>query len=282
MRISIAILVAFLLVACGGGGSSTPAPTAAALQKGLIQPSDRVVPSTGYDLQIRPLTEPDPATSVLAQSKLPGTVILWVGVTKQTGFATFPAFVAQAAKYPNIRYAYLYDEVFWTGATAIGLDEPAILQAAAVAHQTNLKTVVTILPDVILDAAFKMVDVNAFDLIAIDVYPLSRPHDAGQLGACKYGDGGNLYSSLFYCAALKLRAQGFRGEIWYMPEGFGLHSVSDADLLDKLTLQRATIDQAAALGAAGVIPFGFYMGLDPTEPDLYQLAGTPFESLVTP
>lgn len=276
--------IAALLAGCGGGSSEPLAPVPVALPLALMQPSDRVMPDPGYALQIQPLSEPDPATSVLAQSKLPGNVILWAGFTKGAGFAAFPAFVAQARQYPQITHAYVYDELFWSlaGQTVIGLDEAAVLQAAQVAHAAGLKSVVTILPDVILDPAFRLQDINAFDVISIDVYPSARPHDASQLGSCKYNS--NLYSNLLFCSIQKLRAMGFRGDVWYIYQAFGVHSETEALLREQLTQQRETIGDAAKLGASGLVPWGLYLGADAiaNEPFLYQLAGTPLESLVRP
>lgn len=282
-RLCLLAIVA-LLAGCGGGSSEPSAPVSIALPWAMVQPSDRVMLDPGYSLQIQPLSELDPATSVLAQSKLPGNVILWAGFTKGAGFSTFPAFVEQAKKYPKITHAYIYDELFWSlqAKTVIGLDEVAVLQAAKVAHDAGLKTVVTILPGVILDPAFRLADINAFDVIAIDVYPSSRPHDASQLGSCKYND--NLYSNLLFCSIQKLRAMGFRGDAWHIFQSFGVHTETDALLREHLTLQRETIRDAEKIGAAGLVPFGLYLSAETiaNEPFLYQLAGTPLESLVRP
>lgn len=284
MRVAFLTLI-LLLSGCGGGGNppAPVAPAAPVLLKALVQPSDRVVDGAGYDLQIQPLAEPDPAASVLAQSRLGGNVMLWAGFTKGEGFDRFPAFVEQARKYPNITHAYVYDELFWTGQeTVIGLDEAAILQAAQLARAAGLKTVVTLMPDVVLDPAFRLADGNAFDAIGLDVYPSARPHIVSQLGTCRYSD--NLYSNLFYCAARKLRAQGYTGQIWYVYQAFGSHQETADQLRRELTLQRETINDAARLGADGIVPWGLHLGAEQiaAEPFLYQLAGTDLEGLVAP
>jgi hypothetical protein len=236
-------------------------------------------------MQIQALVEPDPATSVLAQSKLGPNVMLWAGDTKLKGFAEFPAFVAQATKYGNIVHAYVYDELFWSGTgVEIGRHETAALGAAKTTRDAGLKPVVVILPDVILDPAFKVSDINAFDVIGIDVYPSIRPRDASQLGTCKYKDGANLYSSLLHCSVQKLRAQGYTGDIWYLYQGFGLHSLPVAELTAQLKKQRETIAAAADIGAVGLMSWGEFLGAPEIarEPDLYPLAGTPLAALLVP
>lgn len=278
---------ALILAGCGGGGApveSVPVvPVAPVLLKALVQPSDRIVSSAGYDLQIQPLAEPDPAASVLAQSRLGPGVMLWAGFTKGQGFATFPSFVAEAARYPNITHAYVYDEFGWDGSkVVIGMDEAAILQAARLARAAGLKPVISIMPDVILDPAFKLAEINVFSIIGVNGYPSSRPHDASQLGACKVNS--NLYSNLFYCSVQKLRAMGYTNDVWYVYQAFGVHTETEAQLRAKLELQRETINDAAKLGAAGVAPWGLYLSdaQIKVEPFLFQLAGTALEPLVTP
>jgi len=248
----------------------------------LLQPSDRVVPLGAYDAQIQPLVDSDPADSVARQATLEGKVILWVGTPSATSVGNLPTLISEAAKYPNIKYVYLYDELFWDKkTTVIGLHESEVLEGARLAHAAGPKTLVTILPDVILSPRFALRDINAFDGIAVDVYPSIRP-TRPDLQGCRFSD--NDLENLLYCSIRKLRAMGFAGEIGYIYQAFGLHSMSDDALRQHLLLQRTAINDAKAMGVSAVMPFGMYLGTGELkrEPDLYPLGGTQFESLVRP
>lgn len=288
-RLLARALLAFvpvLLAGCGGGSPSV-ATFQVSLEaawppvlRALLHASDRMAPSAGYDLHIQPRTETDVAANVLAQSRLPGEVILWAGFTKGEGFSRFPAFLAEARKYPNIRYAYIYDEKDWDGARYVpGLHQSAIYQAADQARAAGLRPVITIMPDVILQPDFSL-DVNRFDVIGIDIYPSGRPSGMPALDACQIS--ANPMSNLLGCGIAKLRRMGFTGKAFYVYQAFGVHS--DHNLLSGLSLQREMIDSARALGADGVMPYGLYFGAAElaAEPNLYPLAGTALEALVTP
>lgn len=297
----LATALAITLTACGGGGGGSGSKPPVEVPKkelvyAMVQPSDFIVPSEGYKYNIQPLTEPDVATSVLEQSKLPGEVILWAGVTRHVGFDKFPAFISQAIKYQNIKLAYLYDELFWSGTSIdIGLHEHAVVQAAILSKANNLKTVVVIMPDVILDPGFKFADSRLYssllDIIGIDVYPSIRIRPNSQVGDCRFEQHvdkvtgvSNPYSDLFYCSLLKLRKQGYNGEVWLLNQGFGIAGEDQVLFRANLDLQARTMKDAALMGAAGVAPWGVYLGKDALEGEdfLRPLGGTDLEHFVVP
>lgn len=270
------LLVITLLTACGSQAQPL---------KVFVQPSDRVVAAPGYAAMVQPLQEPNVALSVWKQSQLPGPVILWVGAKQDRAqtIANFPATISEATKYPGkFPYVYLYDEAGWcdTG-ICYWTDEDVVLQGAALARSVGIKTIITILPDVILDPRFALKDINAFDDISIDVYPSIRP-TTPNLSGCRFSD--NLLENLFFCSVSKLRQLGFTGQIGYIYQAFGLHSEPPGVLRSKLELQRQAINNAAAMGADAVMPWGLYLGAPEIarEPDLFQLGGTEYEGLVTP
>lgn len=276
-------LLSLTLVACGGGGDSTTpesAPAPLYSTRLMVQPADRLVAEPAYNASIEFSVETDPAKSVFGQSLLPGTVVLTAGPTRTAGFADFSSYLQEALKYPNIRYTYLYDELFWTGSSiAVGKDEAETLAAAKLSHAAGLKTVVSILPYVVLDPAFALADSNAFDVIALDLYP-SMAWSGDHLGGCKYND--NLQTNLLYCSIQKLRSTGFKGEIWYVYQAFGMNTRPFDTLKTELAAQRDTIAAAPGFGVTGLVPFGLYLTAEQIaqEPYLFQGQGSAIESLV--
>lgn len=250
----------------------------------MLQPSDRLVPQSVYAAQIQPIkAKGDIAAFVAQQAALGGPVILWLGDRHDPAAVVqrYPAIIAEARKHPNIKHVYLYDELFWhNGTFAFGLHEREVLEGARLARQAGLQPLVTILPDVILHPTFAL-DVNAFDGIAIDVYPSIRP-TVPDLGGCRSGI--NATADLFYCAAQKLRAMGFVGQLGYIYQAFGLAHQSESSLKHQLLEQRAAIDAAADMGASAVMPWGMWLGADElaAEPYLVPLGGTKLERLVRP
>ena len=246
----------------------------------MVQPAGRIVAEPTYDASIQFSMETDPVKSVAEQSLLPGKVLLTVGPTRTSGFADFSKYLQEAVKYPNVQYIYLYDELFWTGnSIAIGKDEAETLAAARLAHAVSLKTVVTILPYVVLDPAFTLADSNAFDVIALDLYP-SMVWSGNHLGGCRYND--NLQTNLLYCSIRKLRLTGFKGEIWYVYQAFGVNTKPLETLKVELAAQRDTIAAAPGFGVTGLVPFGLYLTADQIaqEPFLFQGQGSAIEPLV--
>lgn len=251
--------------------------TTPALKRAIISPSSGIVSEPGYDFSLFTTSDLNAPTSVPAQAAQQGDVILWSGFTKSIGFSNFPAMLAEVAPFPNIKYAYIYDEMFWNGTgIQIGLDEASINTASDQAHAAGLQTVVTILPDVILDPAFALTAINKYDVIAVDVYPLIRPTSTVGNYPSLYP---NVLSDLLYSSLQRLRQLGFTGRVWYIYQAFGMHSVSDANITAAFDLQIETLNACGAMGIEGIVPFGFWLG--PTEiaaePDLFQGYGTAYE-----
>ena len=253
-------------------------PNATTLKRAKVSPSSGIVNESGYEYSLYTISDLNPATSVPIQAQQEGNVILWAGFTKGIGFTGFPALLAAATSYPNITHAYIYDEAFLGpgGTIQIGLDEPAILNAAQQTRNAGLKPVITILPDIILDPAFAMTSINTYDVIAVNVYPFGRLTPI-------HGDFPTLYpnilSDLLYSSVQKLRGMGFTGEIWYIYQAFGLHTVSVPDLTAGFNLQMETLDACQGMGVTGIAAFGFWLGPQEiqNEPFLFQGAGTVFE-----
>lgn len=276
-----ASLLFVTLAACGGTAAPAPltplaSPTPTPPLRIFVQPSDRVeaAAAAGYDAQIQSIEDPDDASMVARQAALGGPVILWLGKNKSRAtLERAPRLMREALRYPTIRWVYLYDELFWAGypdGIRIGLHEDEVLQGAAQAHANGLSTIVTILPDVILDPRFALKDMAAFDGISIDVYPSISP-TTPDLQGCRWD--GSVSADLFYCSAQKLRKMGYRGKIGYIYQSFGMHSVPPATLAAQLAQQRAAVAQAGAMGADAVMPWGMFLGAPEmaNEPDLIPL-----------
>lgn len=250
-----------------------------------VQPSDRVEVMQNCDAMAQPAEVIDVAQAVAIQAALPGPVVLWVGSKDQHDqtVSRFPAMLAEAAKYPGkFPWVYLFDEAGWCADSICAWrDEILVLQGAALAHSYGMRTLLTLLPDVILDPRFTVADINAFDGISIDVYPSIRPTKP-DFGTCRFSD--NLLENLFYCSVQKLRSAGFVGKIGYIWQGFGLVSDTNEQRMAYLALQRHAINNAVAMGADAVMAFGCYLGTGELlrEPYLVPLCGTPYEYLVTP
>lgn len=279
LRLCAAGLV--LLAGCGGGADTAHA----APQKVFVQPSDRLVSAAGYDTQIQPTPAgaplPDVAADVLRQSRLGQDVILWIGGKTAEVAQRFPALINEAKKYPNIRSVYLMDEMLWNGsAVEMGLHEAEVLQGARTARAAGLKTVISMLPEVVLHPDFKLQDINAYSVIGLDVYPSIRV-DNNTYG-CRYSD--NLLENLLRCSIDKLRAVGFTGQIGYLYQAFALNTLPVATSEAHMALQRPVIDWAPAYGVSVIVPWGIFLGATElaAEPYLHPLGGTPYEHLVRP
>jgi len=105
----------------------------------MLQPSDRLVPQSVYAAQIQPIkAKGDIAAFVAKQAALGGPVILWLGDRHDPAAVVqrYPAIIAEARKYPNIKHVYLYDELFWSNGTfAFGLHARDTLEGAPLARQ---------------------------------------------------------------------------------------------------------------------------------------------------
>lgn len=279
---SLLYAAALFLAGCGGGGApAVSAPESGKMARVLVQASDRLQPTTGYDVSIWPdETSSTPEESVRKQGSSAGRLVLWPGYTKRDGFADFARYVDEAVKNPAFEQVYLYDELFWhhDGAFAFGEREAEILEAAAYTRGKGLKAGVSILPDVILNPAFRLQNINAFDVIWINVYPDIRV--SNDLHGCQRND--NLTTNLLFCAVQKLRQQGFAGDVWYIYQAFGIKAHNPVDTLAKLSLQAETIRDSASLGVSAIVPWGWYLGGTEAalDADIYQGAGSPLAAFL--
>jgi hypothetical protein len=283
-------VAAALLASCGGGGGASPAsappaqapqPRASSYQHiALVNQTEDVLQLPGFDtsfLSVPPWVPDDPVTSVARQTAYPGDVgIVMSPEPKKAGFGNLGQYLAAASGHPNVKYFYVYDEMFFeNGAVSIGAREDEIDAAARTVQSAGYKAAVTIMANVILDRGFRLKDPGDFDAIAIDLYPSALLNT--DTGGCTYN--ANPYTTLLYCSIQRLRAQGYTGQIWYAFQAFALKSESLADLLPRLQLQQETIAQAPSLGVVGVIPYGLYWSLPPDSP-FVPGHGSPFEPLV--
>ena len=270
--------MSIILSACGGQVTAKPLSI-------CMQPGDRIVAIQGCDAMSQPVREADPVRSVAIQAQLPGPVVLWAGRKQEMAqaVANFPTLIAESKKYPGkFPMVYLYDEAGWCNTGLCWFDhEDTVLQGAALAKANGMGSLITILPDVILDSHFKMKDINAFAGISIDVYPSIRP-TVPDFKGCKFSD--NHLENLFYCSAQKLRAHGFTGKIGYIFQGFGLTTDTPDQRTAYLTQQRQAINNASAMGADAVMSWGCHLGAIELaeEPVLVPLCGTQYEGLATP
>jgi hypothetical protein len=214
-----------------------------------------------------------PAQEVAQQAALPGDVILTMQPFRDARFLRLGEYLQAAKAYPSIKWVYLYDEMYWTGSrVAIGEHDAAISAAAAQVRSADLKTAVTLMPDVVLHEQFHF-DAAAFDVVLLDPYPQAP---TGLTNTCVFNE--NSQTTLLACAVQKLRAHGYAGEIWYVYQGFWLE---ESDVEDKLRRQRETIRDAPALGITGLVAFGLFPGAH-MRPPLTPGIGSPYESLLVP
>lgn len=251
----------------------------------LVHSADRVASAAGYASQIQPIIETDPVRSVQRQRALVGegcgNVILWPGVWPHAR-DNFAALLAEAAKHPCVfTHVYLVqsdgdamvqtnihrqpadkvqkqgDELFWcpTG-ICMGQDEALMQQAARMAHAHGLKTICTILPDVILDPRFALQDISMCDGIAVDAYPSIRP-TVPDFGGCRFND--NHIANLYYCSFQKLDRMGHLGDKGCLAQAFAVTTEPVASLRAGLALQRQALTHAKALGCDYISPWGLYL-----------------------
>ncbi len=286
---TLLLAASILLTACGG--QATPLTSLPVL---CYTPVDKATPSAGCLGQLQGSTSKNPVQSVHTQALLSGPLILWAGAKRDfaVNAPNFQTLINTAMQYPGkFPYVFLYDEPGWCGFGACPwTDEATVLQQAAIAHQAGIGTMINIMPDVILDDRFAMQNINAFDVISIDVYPSARPGVATppyltlvpNSRGCNWSN--NQGSNLAYCAAQRLRSNGFRGYIALVYQGFGVRTIPSQTLYDQLMQQRETVSQAQAMGFAAVMPWGLYLGAAETAEDgnLFQLAGTQYEWMILP
>lgn len=264
-----------LLLCCGG-------LAVGATERICLMPSDRGHSQWPCDVVIQPIAETDPDGSALLQSMNGENVMLWIGGKTQAVVDRFPALIQAAKQYRSIKSVYLFDEWGWDNATLsvrIGQYETEILWGAKIARAAGLQTVISILPQVILHPDFAIRDINAFSMIAIDVYPVN-----GVITTPGCWFDGNPYSTMLYCSYLKLLEHGYRGRIGYIAQGFAVASTPYDTIKQQLYLQMETIRRALALNVDALMMYGVEMGGPEraAEPLLVPLYGSVFESLVRP
>jgi hypothetical protein len=285
-----AFLLCLLLAACGGGGGSPAgaaapaAPTAQATSgyqhRALVNQTENVTQDPRFDtdfLSVPRWVPNDPVTSVQRAAAFHGDVgiVLWPN-PKLFGFGTLPQFIAAAKAYPNVKYVYVYDELFYEGgAISIGAKEADVTAAARSVQAAGYQSTITIMANVILDPAFRLQAPDAFDVIGIDLYPSALL--GTDTGNCSHD--ANPYTTMLYCSVQKLRSQGFHGQIWYVFQAFAPIGADPALLQSRLQLQRETIANAPSFGITGVIPYGLYWSTAPDEP-FVPGHGSSFEPLV--
>lgn len=252
----------------------------------LISPSEGILPDHGQTYSIFTTADLNPETSVRSQSKQPATVILWVGFTKKRGFSGFKEMINEARKYPNIRYVFVYEEMFWEppGRLALGEREKEILHASNYAKANGLEPVVILTPDIILNPDFELRRINTYGVIAISDHPSVNPtirlNDA--VVKCKFSS--NLTTNLLYLSVQKIRYLGFNGELWYAYQAFGLTDVASDVLIQDFKAQCETLETARTIGIDAVVPYGLYLGNSEIsrKPTLFQGKGTVYETLLRP
>lgn len=261
-----------MLLCCGGFAVG-------ATERVCLQPSDRIVFQAHCDTQIQPIAETQPELSAYRQSLLGPSVMLWIGGKTQAVVERFPALIRAARQYPQIKSVYLIDEAFWDGSkVVIGQYENEMLWAAAIASAAGLKSVISILPQVILHPDFAMRDINAYSMIAIDPYPMNG---ITPTPGCAFD--GNPYSTALYCSYIKLLSLGYRGRIGYLAQGFGVTATSYDETKRQLVLQQQTIRKAHAMNVDAFMAWGAWLGASDLESGaIYPLGGTVHEPLLYP
>jgi hypothetical protein len=98
------LTIAFAMLT-GCGGQAEP-------MRVFNQPTDRVIPVTGYASQIQQQHSTDPVEIVAKQAALPGNVMLYVGHKEDAGIVErFPQIIAEAKKYPG-KFSHVYSAQF--------------------------------------------------------------------------------------------------------------------------------------------------------------------------
>lgn len=283
-------MLALILVACGGGGGGKN-PVAEGTQsftfsaykdKAVYLSSDLGAAAEPWTtLSLQPTYGLTPEQSILAQTSVPGRLVLFADQNKVTPYKDFFTYVDLASMNPRFEYVYVYDELFWNGTKdEIGWREDEVVNASDYVRSKGMRAMVDILPYTILNPDFTLKNYNAFDAIAINVYP-SGVVNKDTYG-CQYNN--NLYTNLLYCSQKKLRDSGFKGEVWYVYQAFGVTSGSPQQLEANFKLQQETIKIAPSFGITTVLPFGLYLGKAElnAEPYLIPGKGSSFEALVNP
>lgn len=277
LLLTLTMLITYFLCGCGGGGpGGEPAPVT--FRTAHANPDDAILAvGDAYDLRIILNEDTNPVTSAAYQNTQTGDIVAWPGRTRDLGFGTYTAFLAEVAKYPRMKYIYVYDELDWDGTGFNAKDRTAALAASQQARAQGLKTVVCYTPWTILHPSFNLGLSNGFDVIIIDLYPnIPPPYVVPDR------HGGNPYTNWLDESIRIIRAGGFTGEIWYAYQAFDVVGNDPVWFNAQLVLQRETILAAESLGISGIFPFGMYLGAYQLghDPDLIPLGNT--QPLVIP
>jgi hypothetical protein len=286
LRLGAAVCLAFLIAACGGGNGNNTNSSVGGAQVSQPQRADYPVKvmvqpppgqqDPGYNASGTFVPDSSgPAESTTQQLAAPGNVVLTMRPLRGTQFDELDAYIAQASHHrERIKWIYVYDEMFWAPPkVVIGEHEQQITNAALRVQAAGFKSAVTIIPEVILTPGFTLKQPAAFDVVMIDVYPTTPL--VADLNGCAYN--ANPYTNKLYCSMRKLRDIGFKGEVWYVFQAFGVRSYPN--LAELLTLQKDTIATAPQFGIAGLVSFGMY-GSDLICEPLYPGAGSDISHLV--
>lgn len=291
MKIIASILLSLAALVGGSAAVAGPYPAPA---KTFIHPSDQVLwqQAVGYDRVILPAPGgaaqsafPPVAQDAYNQSTLGPNVMLWVGGKTPAALDRFPGLLYEATKYPNIKSVYVYDEYCWGPNPTITFPcqyETEVHNVARAVKAAGLKSVIVMMPQVILHPGFSSPDINAFSEIGIDIYPGMLLDE--NLWGCHRGV--NILEDFLMCSIERLRTLGFTGKIGYVYQAFGLAHRSDSQNFADAAAQRIVIDNAKAgkYDIGEIVPWGMYLGVTERamEPALMPLGGTPYEYLVAP
>jgi hypothetical protein len=250
----------------------------------LSQYATRMMPQDGrqplldnYNASSNVNVTGDPQADVQAQMRLPGARMLVTTPTKGDAFDGFYRYleVAKLQQPGGFRWAYVYDEMFWEGnAVRIGAYESDIVAAARRAQAYGMKSTISMLPDVILDRNFRLSAPDAFDVIGIDVYQ-GVENRVAPPASCQVMN--NVYANLLWCSLQRLRQAGFKGEVWYIFQGFIDPRKGDATQF--FALQNQVIALAGAHGISGVVNYGYAFDFPQEEP-LARGKGSAYDALL--
>lgn len=181
------------LVACGGGGE---------YEYRMLSTFDATQSEqVGFTSTTSPPAY-DAKESVESQLRGVGDIALQIPAVKDGNFRKVLPHLHEALKHRDrIKWIYVFDEMFYSprGGVRIGEWEHEITEAALTVQWYGMKSAVSMLPEVILDRNFRLANMKAFDVIAVDVYPSNiGPGREQELGCDPVTD--NPGSNLLYCS----------------------------------------------------------------------------------
>lgn len=278
-KLILASLLAATFSSTSHANNSNYLPIPPFMDKAVYLSSDGFVPQENWFntaiLASTKTTASDMFRKQISMNVPVGTkLILWPGFTKYEGFDFVKPITHLSSQYNNknrfsgknfspIEYIYIYDEIYWgTNGLDFSLHEKEIYDAAKYVRSKNLKTAVTILPQIILDPKFKPTYLHNIDLIGIDIYPsMLLQHNTYETYGCKFpGNPTNELSNLLHCSTQKLRQMGYRGKVWYIPQAFSSSSWDNKTVYNHFLKQKETMKDAEKMGIQGILPWGYYLG----------------------